>query len=107
MINDGESKDSGSDFRRRHFLPLRQDTKIVGIFTSWEKAVRAAEDHVLMEDLFEPRDYVDGEEEDDETWREELEDVDWSDDGYFKNDETFDWKPDHHVYISKTKLDSS
>ena len=46
LIHDMEPSDSGSDFRRASFLPNRFDTDIIGVYSSYQKAKRAAEKYM-------------------------------------------------------------
>lgn len=46
LIHEMEPSDSGSDFRRASFLPIRFDTDIVGVFSSYQNAKRAAVKYV-------------------------------------------------------------
>ena len=46
LIDDMEPSGSGSDFGRASFLPNRFDTDIVGVYSSYQNAKRAAERYV-------------------------------------------------------------
>lgn len=46
LIHEMEPSDSGSDFRRASFLPSRFDTDIVGVYSSYRNAKKAAEKYV-------------------------------------------------------------
>ena len=46
VFHDQEPSDSGSDFRRASILPSRFDTEIIGIYSSYRKAKRAAETYL-------------------------------------------------------------
>ena len=47
LLHEMEPSDSGSDFRRASFLPNRFDTDIIGVYSSYHIAKRAAEKYVF------------------------------------------------------------
>ena len=90
VIHDKEPQDSGSDYQRSAFLPSRCDTDIVGVFTSYAKAVNAAKDYLVENDyVCDDDDYSDNDDEsNDEGWRERLfRNIDWTGDGWFREEE--------------------
>lgn len=63
VVHDQEPSDSGSDFRRASTLPSRFDTEIIGLYSSYRKAKRAAKKYLASE-----LDVDEGDIEDDIDW---------------------------------------
>ena len=68
VIHEREPSDSGSDFGRASMLPSRFDTEIIGLYSSFRKAKRAAETY--LENVFGDLD------------EDKLSGIDWLGDGW-------------------------
>jgi hypothetical protein len=49
LVNETEPLDSGSDFQYSNSLHMRQDSEIIGVYTTLERAIIAAADYVRHE----------------------------------------------------------
>ena len=109
VIHDGEPQDTGSNHNYSDTLPNTQDTKIIGVFTSYSKAVLAAEDYAQSMDWLEEEEEEEEEEVelDKEMWRQQLEDIDWCSDGFSRDDSSNCNTPDDRLHIMKRELDVS
>ena len=128
VVHDKEPQDSGSDFAHSQFLPSRQDTQIVGVYSSLAKATRAAR-HYVLENFF-----VEEEDEDEDVCvgsllqtdpqeraktttassgcrprptvpdpGDDLRDVDWEGEGWYR--EAQESRNDDRVTIKRLRLD--
>ena len=110
VVHDKEPQDSGSDFAHSQLLPSRQDTQIVGVYSSLAKATRSARHYVLENSLW--NFFVEEEDEDDEhrpprpiASAEDigLRDVDWEGEGWYR--EAQESRNDDRVTIKRLRLD--
>jgi hypothetical protein len=82
-IHDKEPQDYGSDYNYSSFLPSRQDTKIVGVYYSYENVVSSATEYAENEfGLGEEED------EDDDSDSGPLGHIVWNGEGWFRREES-------------------
>ena len=89
LIHDKEPQDSGSDYRLSQMTPARQDTEIIGVFSSYNKAERAAENYVRRKFSV--------------SW-DELDEICWDDEGWYRMAES-SWEGDDRVYIEDHEVE--
>ena len=93
IIHDKEPQDSGSDHVYSAALPMREDTKIVGVYYEYADAARAAKDYVANEF---------GVNYDDENeFNAPLGEIDWREQGWFRQEMESSNDNDDRVHIQE------
>ena len=101
VIHEGVPQDTGSNYNYSDTLPETQDTQIIGIFTSYSKAVLAAEDYAESMGWLEEVEEEEVVELGKEMWREQLQDIDWCSEGFYRDEQDDDNAPDDRLHIVK------
>lgn len=74
-------------------------TEVVGVYTSFENARLAADNYVVDSNIYELED------EENDMWRDELLEIDWYNEGCYRQEYDDVNTPDDRVRIQKQKLD--
>ena len=97
VIHDREPQDSGSDYRYSSTLPNRQDTEVLSVHKSYEKAARAAQEYVL--DTFDGAEELECDLDDDEEVNAFFDGYDWKGEGFYRAEQCDANDPNDRVHI--------
>ena len=107
VIHDKEPQDSCSDYRHSSFLPGWCDTQIVGIYTSYQKAERAAQNYLIHHELIDvdnddASDAYDETNENHERWRKkQFRKINWLSNGWYREEHYDVNEMNDRVHIQK------